>query len=764
MKLDRPFRAQTLVSALFLAAGLIGLRAEPTRYTTPSGDWSTSGNWSGGIPTGAGSSYVNDNNVVTISTGSNSVGEFWVGNCCGGGANSAGSVNQTGGTLTINNNLHVGNDDRNGTYTISNGTLNGAGKTLNISRGGGAATSTGVFNMNGGEATFATTNLGNDSLSSRVRLAQFNQTAGTFVNTGNVVAGNSDSSRGTVNLTGGAYTTVNTYLGNAANSHGVLTVNGATATHSGNIEAAHGANATGTLNLNAGNLTLNALNFGDNANSSFTVNHTGGSLTTNQWADFARNATSNGTWNQSGGTFNAGGSNHHMGLRGHATMNISGGVMNKTGGEFDIAEGRDNTLTATGVLNLSGTGLINQTGGNLNLARTAGTGTLNVSGGTFNKTSAGNNLFGNTANSHGYVNVTGGVLALNGSTQVGASGRGTWTQTGGVANMNGAWFEIAQNNGGIGTLGLSGGQLNYTGANQFVVGSRGNGTLNVSGTGRLDAGNTLRVAGSWEGQTLTGRVNQTGGTVLSTNVQIGNSNGTGIYNLDGGTFRINTLNNFAGPSSAFNWGAGSLTMRSPDAGNATGSDLSSGTGFTQVRNTTTTFTSNANLTTGNGVNAASRLDLGGIYLSSGNVLFDHFTVGAGRTLDLASNADILEFDDDTVYLLRPFGFNTEDYASLPLVTTTGGSTITGTFDSFLGLANDGRGFSMSTFAVTTATANTLAANTWYLEQTGSAITFHYKVAGTVPEPDTFALLALSAIGLRTARSLRDQRRRVAESS
>ena len=78
-------------------------------------------------------------------------------------------------------------------------------------------------------------------------------------------------------------------------------------------------------------------------------------------------------------------------------------------------------------------------------------------------------------------------------------------------------------------------------------------------------------------------------------------------------------------------------------------------------------------------------------------------------------------------------------------------SITGTFDTFFGLVDDGRGFSMSTFAVTTATASTLAVNTWYLEQTASGITFHYKVAGSVPEPGTFSL---SLLGVWIARSLR----------
>ena len=120
------------------------------------------------------------------------------------------------------------------------------------------------------------------------------------------------------------------------------------------------------------------------------------------------------------------------------------------------------------------------------------------------------------------------------------------------------------------------------------------------------------------------------------------------------------------------------------------------------------------------------------------------------SLNATAAGDTLRMEGN-VYLLRPFGFFTEDYGSLPLIQFNGGGTMTGTFDTFVSLLDDSRGFTQSTFAVTTASANTLALNTWYLEQTATGATFHYKVAGTVPEPGTFAL---SLVGILVARSFR----------
>jgi hypothetical protein len=735
-------------------AALLSARAEPTFYSAPSGDWSTSGNWSAGIPTGVGSTYVANNNSVTISGGANSVGDFWIGNCCGGTLAQAGTVFMSGGTLTVNNNLQVGNDGRNGVFNFSNGTLNGASRTLNISRGGDLnVTSTGTFNMSGGVGTFATTNIGNDSLSTRLRFGHLDVSGGQFTNTGSMNLGNSSFARGTVNVTGGTLTAGGDFnIAPQANTQGTLRVAGGSVALN-QIRIGNGADSQATINLSSGTVSANNVAFGNGANSTPNFILSGGTFNLASYFDSSNNASSAFTFTQTGGVLNQSSSNFHLGMRGAGTLNLSGGTINKTGGgEFDIGEGRDATATARATLNLSGNGVINQATGNLNLARTAGTGTLNISGGTYNKTSTGLNRIGVALNTYGYVNLSGGQFTTNGDVRLGDSGHGSMTQTGGRWDAQGSWFTVAdQNTAARGTYNISGGVLNHTGGNGINIGVRGDGTFLVSGTGVVQGG-AMTVGRGESGTTPTGRWTQTGGQGIFNSLQVGLNNATGIFNLEGGTFRVSTINNLVGGGSQFNWGAGALSPRQFDAGNASGPDLSSGTGFTEVRRSTTTFLTNANLTTGNGVDAPSRLDLGGIYLSAGNVLFDTLTVGAGRTLNLASTTDVLEWNDDTSYLLRPFGFFTEDYGSLPLVATTGGGTITGTFDTFLGLSNDGRGFSQFTGVFSSASA--LPTNTWYLEQTASAITFHYKVAGTVPEPGTFGLAAIGAYLLRTVRRRR----------
>ena len=680
--------------------------------------------------------------------------------------NATGFLNMSGGTLAVNTDFRVGHSQQGGTsrgtFTLSNGTINSSGISMVMGhRAGGSGTALGTFGMTGGTANLGSLQAGLGAQG----YGTLNMGGGT-INTGSLyVGGASSAGTGQLNMTSGRINISGTgneqfeVGGQDANAQGTLVMSGGSIQGSGWMNVGR-EGARGVVDMSGGTISVTQFRVGNGAGSSGTVNNHGGSLintyTENGWATTARIINSAGTFSTTGGQLTVGPAG------GDATVDVTGGTL--AAGEIRLGSNHGQTASSRGTLNLSGTGLVSA--GTLNAGyRNGGAGplsdgTFNISGGNANLTGL---VLGVDAVSRGYMVSSGGTVNVSGNMNIGGAGAGTLTHSGGTLNVNGDWIEVVQANGGTGVLNLSGGTINHNGAQRTILGTRGNATATISGSGRLNTG-YLHVGGSYEGQTITVGMNQSGGTVTTSTLQIGGGNATTAYNLEGGALRFSTLNAFGNGSTQLNWGSGALSQRQFDAGNATGADLSSGTGFTQVRNSTTTFITNANLTTGSGTGQASKLDLGGIYLSAGNVLFDHLVVGAGRTLALSSTSDVLEFDDDTVYLMRPFGFNTEDYGSLPLVTTTGGGSITGTFDTFLGLSNDGRGFSMSSFAVTTATASTLAANTWYLEQTGSAITFHYKVAGVVPEPDTFALLALSAIGLRTARTLRERRRRVMDAA
>ena len=568
-----------------------------------------------------------------------------------------------------------------------------------------------------------------------------NVNAGGTLNAVSLQIGN-DNGTGTVNVNGG---TINANSGGnwlmmgrgAGNSTGHLNIASGTVTSAGPLEFGYDSgNKVNNITQSGGVFTINGTTrFNAISSSTTNIDHQGGSLAFNNWVHYSDAAGSNTTINQSGGTVSFA-NNVHV-IAGNGTLNISGGTVLQTGGtRFDFPEGRS-AAVATGRMTVSGNSTVVLSGGDFTLGR--------------------------ENNANGTLGVQGGVVTLNKNVQVGMNGRGTWVQSGGSANVTGGWVELAQSNNGQGTLLLSGGSLSHSGAGgAFVVGSRGASYGEVSGNGVLNVGQFMVGAGH-EGQTFNATFRQTGGTVLATSVFYGNNNnGTadnaaGILHLEGGMFRFNTLNAPLAAGSQLNWGATTLAPRTFDSGNASGSDLSAGTGFTDVRSSNATFVTNSNLTSGNGTDQASRIDLGGLYLSGVSVLFDDFSVANGRTLNLASNADVLELNDDTAYLLRPFGFFTEDYGSLPLVSTTGGGTITGTFDTFLGITDDGRGWSQYTGAFTSASA--LPTNTWYLEQTASAITFHYKVAGTVPEPGTCALLAMGALGLRVFRKIGAQRAR-----
>jgi hypothetical protein len=434
---------------------------------------------------------------------------------------------------------------------------------------------------------------------------------------------------------------------------------------------------------------------------------------------------------------------------GNATVDVSGGTL--SAGQTRLGSNHGQAASSTGEMNLSGSGVVNT--GEFNVGwQEGGSGTqvgrFTVTGGAANV--GGELIVGRGTNGRGTLAISGGVVNVSSGANIGREGSGTLLHSGGTLNVNGDWFEIVQANGGSGVLNVSGGTINHNGLQRMILGTRGNATATVSGTGRINAG-YLHLGGSYENQVIGVNYSQSAGTVTTNTLQLGGGQATTVVNLEGGHLRFNTLNALAGVSTTFNWGDGSIAPRLYDGGTATGADLSFGTGYSQVRNANTTFISNANITTGKGLNAASRVDLGGIYLSAGSSVFDHLVVN-NSTLALTSNSDILEFNDDTVYLLRPFGFSTEDYASLPLITVSGSGTITGTFDTFLGLTDDGRGFSQFTGTFTSASA--LPVNTWYLQQTASGITFHYKVGGFVPEPGTFGLMMVGAFGLRAMGRLR----------
>jgi hypothetical protein len=556
------------------------------------------------------------------------------------------------------------------------------------------------------------------------------------LNSGSVSANNLQSgwsygthSSGTVNVNGGTMTITSGWnqigvarnddsgynstggLGGNANALGVINVAGGTLNlssgssryYQGYVRTATNGSGTGTLNVSAGTMTVaNAAMIGGDESS--------GSGEAHGWVNMSGGVASFNNWVTSG-----------FGPSGRATWNVSGGTLNLNN-EVSLGEG----------------------GGQASL-------TLNGAAAAVNVGSTGLHI-GRGANSVGTLNLQAGTLTVAGSTQVGGytagNGAGSVHQSGGVFQSNGTWLELAQQSTSTGHYVMTGGVLNHNGiGGGLVVGSRGAGTFQLSGTGRVTAGDLL-VGSGFDGQTFTARWDQTGGTTTVNTLRIGDNNNaqpnnaTGLVHLEGGTLRVNTIHPLGNGGSQFNWGEAVLTTRQPASGAAGVTDYTlAPTPSGPVVRSGQTLAANLPLTTGfNG--GQSTLDLGGLYLNNG-VRTDVLAVSG--TLNLGG-ADRLAWDDSTMYFLRPFGFFTEDYGSIPLVTA---SAISGTFDTFIGLSNDGRGW--SAFTGVFSGASSLDLNTWYLETTGTQVLFHYRVAGFVPEPGTFGLMAMGALLLRARR-------------
>lgn len=192
----------------------------------------------------------------------------------------------------------------------------------------------------------------------------------------------------------------------------------------------------------------------------------------------------------------------------------------------------------------TGAAAVSQSSGNVTFARS----------GTYLE--LGSNTAGATATAYGSYLLNGGTLTVpaGGGMRVGNSGMGSFTQTGGTANI-GRWFAIGTSTGAAafsrGVVTLTGGNLTVDAGFRALVGDRQNssGTLNL---GTLAGGNAVMTTNNNVGVVLLGAnnalnatLNLNGGT-LAVGGPI-NRNGavvgsTATLNLNGGTVRANANN------------------------------------------------------------------------------------------------------------------------------------------------------------------------------------------------------------------------------
>ncbi|MFM1903783.1 MAG: hypothetical protein RLZZ440_1683, partial [Planctomycetota bacterium] len=284
--------------------------------------------------------------------------------------------------------------------------------------------------------------------------------------------------------------------------HGTV---GATATANFTDSAVTVANfATGYDGGTAGNLATQVVNVVDST------------FTNNGITNIGESAGSTGTMTISGSSVVSSNGRTMLGIGSGATGNLvlQGAGQYSTGGWFSIGVSGVGTFTA------SDDSQFTATGGDFNVSDLTG------SDGTFTLednavVTAAATFVGKAAASIGRVNMTGGTYTggNNNVVQIGQYGEGSWTQSGGTANLSG-WLAIGRYAGSVGNVTVSGGTFNQIGADRALfVSEEGTGVLTVSGTGVVNVGATGNGLSLTNNATGDGTVNLDGGRITTSIVR-----------------------------------------------------------------------------------------------------------------------------------------------------------------------------------------------------------------------------------------------------
>ena len=277
---------------------------------------------------------------------------------------------------------------------------------------------------------------------------------------------------------------------NGASGNGTFIANGGSITVNGDLNFGNAKAATvGTGNFTNTTVSVSNVNIGRYGTGSLTLTNT--KFTSKYYFTIADQASSKGT------------------------VEITGSTV--TARDTLIA----NNKNTTGTLNFHSGTFTNTR--NMNIGGQSGSvGTLNIENGNFS--SAGWFSIADGAGSTGEVNVSGGnVTVQNFST--GNRGTGTYTQSAGFMTATNFWVGHSDAN-AVGTVDLSGGVLKVTTSSQ--IGVTGKGTMTLSGSGVFNTPTLTNAQNlKFEGGTLmtnavTGDLTQTGGTlVVGGNVEKG---------------------------------------------------------------------------------------------------------------------------------------------------------------------------------------------------------------------------------------------------
>ncbi|MDQ0316300.1 autotransporter-associated beta strand repeat-containing protein [Amorphus orientalis] len=446
-----------------------------------------------------------------------------------------GFVNQTGGTVrlepTCSDNdrcasLNIGNQGGTGTYTISGGSLILEGGSHTIGRNAGSRpVSSGTLNISGTGLV-------------EVRPSSF---SGGFLVIGDRDA-TAQTSTGVINQTGGTLRIVDTselYLGGYGS--GTYNLDGGTLEiGADNLRGLYANNGTGSYAFNLGGGTIRVT--GSNLTTSVNATLTGGS--TSAIDTNGLNATWNGVFSGGGGLAKAG-----AGTLTLASANTFTGGVSLQGGTLALGvanalNGNAVATSAGSVFDITGLGAADVVrigalsgGGTVQLGDSSLTSTINAGqSATFSGTLS-SPAFSYEANPGQFIKAGSGNLTINGSTmsrgQAFIAG-GSMTQSGGTSNWS--TLNVGRGAGADGALNVTGGSLTLAvGLRAGASGGRGTITQ-TGGTLRMASGSTFHLGGPGGGvYDLNGGALEIGGTSLQ-----GLSGGTGSYafTLGGGTIRV----------------------------------------------------------------------------------------------------------------------------------------------------------------------------------------------------------------------------------